>query len=190
MRYMDTSRKGINYKDSAIYEGSKLLVRKTGIGIYATIDNSGAYVPQVVFIFKLKRTSGENSNYRLEYILGALNSRLMLYYYYKKFGDVEWKSFPYMTQKTIMQLPVAKVDFKEKAAKELHNMIADKVAEVLKKNTPIGRDEDLVIEDLVFKIYGITPEEKMHIWGELDKVQKLRIIRETMGSEENAGDDE
>lgn len=184
-RYIDTSRKGINYKDASTYEGAKLLVRKTGIGIYATIDNSDAYVPQVVFIFKLRGANGGDAKYRLEYILGVLNSRLMLYYYYKKFGDVEWKSFPYMTQKTIMQLPVAKIDFKDKAAVQVHDQIADKVAAVLKKGAPIDRDEDLEIEDLVFKVYGITPEEKMHVWGELDKVQKLRIIRETMGAEED-----
>ena len=182
-RYIDTNRKGINFKDDSIYEGAKLLVRKTGIGIYATVDESGVYVPQVVFVFKFKDVGGVGTSYRLEYILGVLNSRLMLYYYYKKFGDVEWKSFPYMTQKTIMQLPVARINFEDKQMKGLHDKIAESVAEVLKKNQPIGREEDLSIEDAVHRIYGITPEEKMHVWAELDKVQKLRIIRETMGDE-------
>lgn len=45
---------GINYKSSEIYNGPKLLVRKTGVGISATIDYSNSFTNQVVYIFKLK----------------------------------------------------------------------------------------------------------------------------------------
>lgn len=162
------------------------MVRKTGIGIYATIDYADSYVPQVVFIFRLKDArAGNDENYALEYFLGVLNSRLMLYYHYKKTGDVEWKSFPYVTQKTIQQLPTARIDFGDRNQKRLHDEISHKVSVILNANAPIDRDADLEIEDLVMKLYGITSEEKMHIWGELEKVQKLRIIRETMSTVED-----
>ena len=184
-RYLDTSKDGINYKDSSIYQGKKLLIRKTGVGIYSTIDKSGAYVPQAVFIFKLRPDlAGNDAKYNLEYILGVLNSRLLLYYYYKKFGELEWKSFPYVTQKTIQQLPVHAIDFQNREEADIHGFISRKVFEVIDNEAPIGKEEDFEIEDAVMRLYGITPEEKMRVWEELGKVQKLRIIRETMGSDE------
>ncbi len=44
---------GIDYKSPNWYEDEKLLVRKTGRGIYATIDRTGAYTVQAIYIFKL-----------------------------------------------------------------------------------------------------------------------------------------
>ncbi len=40
--WIDASVDGINYKDGEFYEGKRLLVRKTGVGVMATIDDSGA----------------------------------------------------------------------------------------------------------------------------------------------------
>jgi hypothetical protein len=48
IKYIDTSKPGVNYKEPELYEPPKLVVRKTGIGIYATLDNSNAYTTQVV----------------------------------------------------------------------------------------------------------------------------------------------
>lgn len=188
MKLINVKKNGINYKSLDIYTGTKMLIRKTGIGIYATIDSSGAYVPQVVFVYKLNPKSigddlSNDRNYKLEYFLGVLNSRLMLYFYYKKFGELEWKSFPYITQKTIQQLPLFAINFADQNQSRLHDYIAKKVATALERNSTIDKELDFEIEDAVMKLYGITPEEKDHIWKELGKVQKLRIIREMMGIE-------
>ena len=46
VQYIDAEKDGINYKDPEFYEGTRLLLRQTGVGIYATIDDSGqAYEP-------------------------------------------------------------------------------------------------------------------------------------------------
>ena len=181
MKYLDVTREGITYKDPSLYEGEKILVRKTGVGIYATIDYIGAYVPQVVFIFKLKKEiSREYGGLRLEYILGVINSRAILYYYYKKFGELEWKSFPYVTPKILKQLPLPDIDFSSPEEKDIHDKITEKVSDILNKKGDFEK-LDFEIEELVMNLYGITPEMKAHIWNELRKVQKLRIIREVMG---------
>jgi len=180
VKYLDITKEGITYKDSSLYDGPKILVRKTGIGIYATIDNTGAYCPQVVFIFKLREKIPEKyQNLKMEYILGVLNSRVILYYYYKKFGEVEWKSFPYVTPKTLRQLPLPNIDFSSPEEKDMHDRIAEKVSDILHKTEDFGK-LDFEIEELVMNVYGITPEMKVHIWRELKKVQKLRIIGEVM----------
>ena len=74
--WIDTGKDGINYKEQRFYQGKRLLVRKTGIGIMATIDDSAAYTNQVVFTWKMREDlDSPLSRYRLEYLLGTLNSR-------------------------------------------------------------------------------------------------------------------
>lgn len=124
----------------------------------------------------------EWEQYDVEYILGVLNSRLMLYYYVKEMGEVEWKSFPYLTLTSTREFPVKRIDWSDDEEVELHNEISEKVSELLDESEDgqVPRELDLEVERLVHDLYDITPEERTHVWNELDKVQDLRIIRETM----------
>ena len=193
VRYLDTSRVmivpgspkadsqnpkkplGINYKSPELYAGEKLLVRKTGRGIYATIDRTGAYTNQVVFIFKLKpELSPQHSQLRLGYILGVLNSRMMLYRYYKVLGDIEWKSFPYMTQDTIMGLPIRHIDFNDARQSYLHTRIADLVDTVISSGKAPDAATDSEIESFVRELYGVdTPVMSSRIDSELERIGRL-----------------
>ncbi len=94
VQYIETAKDGINYKEPEFYEGKRLLVRQTGVGIYATIDSSGMLTNQSVFTWKLRDDLEKPLvRYRLEYLLGVLNSRLMLYRYYMGSGDTEVAEF-------------------------------------------------------------------------------------------------
>ena len=163
---------GINYKSPELYAGEKLLVRKTGRGIYATIDRTGAYTNQVVFIFKLKEKRPEaQKDLRLSYVLGVLNSRMMLYRYYKALGDIEWKSFPYMTQDTIMGLPIRRIDFADARQLYLHNRIADLVDGVIESGQPPAQLVDDEIELCVRTLYGVEALAlSEHIDAELQRI--------------------
>lgn len=181
IKYLDITRDGIRYKDQDLYEGQRLLIRKTGVGIYATIEKDLSYVPQVVFIFKLKEDrKKEYKPYSIPYVLGVLNSRLMLYYYYKKTGEVEWKSYPYHSFTSIKEFPIKKIDFSSSSECRIHDMITEKVKKLLEKSKSgiVSKELDYEIETLVMELYGIKPDMKTHIWRELHKVQDLRIIRE------------
>jgi len=116
--------------------------------------------------------------YRIEYVLGVLNSRLMLYRFYNMSGDTEWRSFPYLTQKTIQQLPVRAIDFSDRRQAKLHDEIADRVAAVLASGKPPVDHEDYEIEKRVMQVYGITRSMCRRIFEVLHQVQKLRVIRE------------
>jgi type I restriction-modification system DNA methylase subunit len=177
--WIDTSKDGINYKDEDFYRGKRLLVRKTGIGIMATIDESGAYTNQVVFTWKLRNDlTGDLGKYRLEYVLGVLNSRLMLYRFYNRTGETEWRSFPYLTQKTIQQLPIRAIDFADRRQAKLHDEIADRVAAVIAGGKPPADHDDYEIEKRVMQVYGITRSMCRRIFAVLHEVQKLRVVRE------------
>jgi hypothetical protein len=177
--WIDTGKDGINYKEQRFYQGKRLLVRKTGIGIMATIDDSAAYTNQVVFTWKMREDlDSPLSRYRLEYLLGTLNSRLMMYRLSTLFGETEWRSFPYMTQKTIQQLPVRAIDFSQEREARLHDEIADRVAAVLATGKPPSTHDDYQIEILVMQLYGITRSMCRRIFDVLHEVQRLRVIRE------------
>ena len=151
------------------------MVRKTGRGIYATIDRTGAYTVQSIYIFKLRSDRAEqDEKLRLSYILGVLNSRMMLYRYYKALGDIEWKSFPYMTQRTIKNLPVRTIDFTDVRQTYFHNSIADSVDEVIASGRPPDMSTDAKIERLVRELYGVnTPVANARIDAELERISQF-----------------
>ena len=75
-----------------------------------------AYVPQSVYVFGLRDDlQGDFDRYRLEYVLGVLNSRVMLYYFLRKTGEIEWRSFPRWTLTRVTDLPVRAVNWNNRA---------------------------------------------------------------------------
>ncbi len=56
---------GINYKDPAIFFEDKLLIRKTGIGITASIDSSKSYTNQVVYHYVTKEKTPKTYSLRI-----------------------------------------------------------------------------------------------------------------------------
>ncbi len=166
---------GIKYKPASLFNGEKLLIRKTGRGIYATIDRTGAYTTQVIFIFKMRNELPEKyKQIRLSYVLGVLNSRMMLYRYYKALGDIEWKSFPYITQKIIMNLPIRFIDFTDYRQSYFHNQIANVVDTVISSGRSPSPDIDAEIEKLVRELYGVnTPVANARIDSELEHISQL-----------------
>lgn len=183
-KVIDTSREGINYKPASFYEGKKLLVRKTSLGIYATIDSAVTYFPQVVYAWKLRADRPERwKELDLEYMLGVLNSRLMLYYLVKKMGIVEWQSFPYVTQRIIQRLPIKEIDFEDGRQRELHEGIVQRVRRLLKEAPPVDTELDFELESVVMDLYHVSPDQRSHIMQELKQVQRLRIIRELFPGE-------
>jgi len=178
---------GINYKDASFYTPPKMIVRKTGRGIYATIDDSDALTNQVVFIFRKREgLSADAALYDLYYFLGVLNSKTMLYEYYKRTADIEWKSFPYLTQETIMKLPIPPIDFSNAKRRALHQQIAQTARAAVASNG-ISDSVDTKIESLVMELYGLSAAEKAHVRGELAEIERYGTL---LGSHEAVDDDD
>lgn len=184
-------RVGINYKDDSYYEPPKLVIRKTGRGIYATIDETDTMTVQTVFIFKLRNDRPqEYVPISLYYILGIINSRLMLYYYYKRTAEIEWRSYPYMTQDVIKTLPVYWPDFSDARERQLHDAIAALVQQVVKAQRAPSIEEDEAIERLVRELYRLSPEESTHIDAELRRLAELGTVLASPEEEEEEGDED
>ena len=169
IRYIKTNIKGINYKDKKQYHPPKILIRKTGLGIYACIDYQGTYTSQTIYSVHYL----ENEYLiPLEYYLGVLNSRLIYYYYLKKYGENEWKSHPYLTKDIVFSLPIKSVS-KENLKQILQ--IAEKV-KLLQKQ--YNRELDMQIEKSIMNLYGITTDEIIIISEELNSLPNLSAINQ------------
>jgi len=166
-RYLKLNDKNTNYKDSELYQGKKIIIRKTGLGINATLDEENFYVIQVIYIFKLK-----NKNFDELYLLGILNSKLMDFYYHSVFGEEDRKTFPHLTQGKVLSLPIRNVSLETqkniscsvRKMLDLNKKIitmknVDDKQELLKKI----EDVDKEINKLVYKVYDLSEKEISYI---------------------------
>jgi len=159
---------GINYKDKAMYEPPKILVRKTGLGIYAAVDYSGGMTSQTVYILKKKKE--DNDKTPLEYYLAILNSRVVYYYYLKIYGENEWKSHPYLTKEIIFSLPICKY-----TNSKLDGEIVELAKALMEKYDYML---DILLEQKIFQKYKLTKEEVLLIKNEMGRLPDLSAIND------------
>jgi hypothetical protein len=182
--YIDDSISGIGLKNPWRYESPKLLIRQASVGFFTTVDYTNARCLQSVFSFRpIEDREEEFQNYDIEYFLGFLNSRAMLYYYSKTEGITEWQSYPRHTQSLIMSLPIPSIDFNDEEEKEKYNNFVDNVREAIDMTGQVGHELDWEIENLALDLYGVDVEDRPRIWNELKKLQRLRIVRELFPQE-------
>ena len=163
--YIRPDIEGINYKNRELYNPPKLLIRKTGLGIYSAIDYSGSMTSQTVYILKY---ADRNNRTPLEYYLALINSRVVYYYYLKVYGENEWKSHPYLTKQIIFTLPIrpyngSKIDL------EIIE-IATKLMQHYDHNL------DVKLEALIMKKYGLTKEECKLVVNEMNRLPDLSAV--------------
>jgi hypothetical protein len=119
-----------NYK-SELEDAERILVRKTGIGLKVVVA-SGIATTQTVYHFTPYE---EAPSYALHYAAGFLLSRIVIALHLAKTGETEWRSHPYVTQKTIreLNLPIPAPGSKEEK-------IAKEIAEISKRLHESGSD--------------------------------------------------
>ncbi|MFX1250477.1 MAG: Eco57I restriction-modification methylase domain-containing protein [Promethearchaeota archaeon] len=143
----------INYKTTQLYQGSKILVRKTGTGINATLDKDNNYAIGVIYIFKPKNTSPN-----IKYLLALLNSKLMLWYYFMVFGEQHKKTFPHLRQQCVLDLPIKRIN--SERGNRYENILAHLAASMLSLSgdslenaNSLPKFIDILIDNLVYELY-------------------------------------
>lgn len=165
--YIKMDVPGINYKEGKLYEPPKILIRKTGLGINACIDYDSTYISQTVYSCNYRDSK---NTIPLEYYLGVLNSRVLYYYYLKKYGENEWKSHPYFTKNIIFSLPIPAVN-------ETNASICSHIAEkVIAMKNNYSREIDFEIEKLVIALYKLSNVEFSMIKAEINQLPDLGAI--------------
>lgn len=162
--YIKLGIDGINYKPPQLYDSPKLLVRKTGLGIYAAIDYTGSLTSQTVYILKYP----EACDIPLEYYLALINSRVVYFYYLKVYGENEWKSHPYLTKQIIFSLPI-KPYSGSKLDKDIIRLACD-------LQNKYDYETDIMLEKLIMKKYGLNRQERNLIVAEMNRLPDLSAI--------------
>jgi hypothetical protein len=167
-RWIRTNVRGINYKTPHIAGAPRILVRKTGVGLNAALDSSAAFTNQVVFEYTLADQSFDFPY--LHYALGVLCSRVLLAVHLKRGGDLEWRSHPYVTQKTLAELPIP---LPRPHTREWHQAAA--IAGAVEAHMS-GQQNDLQIEALVGGLYGLSGEDMRWVADVLSSAGNLEAI--------------
>ena len=163
---------GINYKSQELYSKERLLVRKTGVGLKATVTKKVAASNQVVFHYV---PLSEEFNFFLYYVLGVLSSRVMFAYHLRKSGENEWRSHPYVTPKTLKELPIPSPKSGTQSWRQ-----AVEIASRAKKHVRNGgksKKLDLEIEGLVAGLYNLDHSDLDWVKQVICEAQNLEPMR-------------
>lgn len=176
-RWIQGGIRGINYKERTARGRERILIRKTGIGINAAIDDSGAYTNQVVFEYVTNERAEDFTFSYLHYVLGVLCSRTLFAFHLKRGGDLEWRSHPYVTQKTLATLPIPI------PAEGCQMRQAAAIADCVAKHLALG-GRDFEIEALVAGMFELEHNDLQHLMnglhqtGNLDAMRRMRLPAE------------
>jgi len=160
-----------------LFESTKILSRDiVGEGnqkLLLTLDKSGVYPLDTAYIIvKLKPSS-----LTYEYLLGILNSKLINRIF-------SWQNTGIHVKASYFEeLPIRAIDFKNPKEKKMHDYIVKHVNRILEQNEQYEKikgkqtskterlkrqieDTDREIDQLVYKLYGLTKEELAVVEGE------------------------
>ncbi|QTA81441.1 SAM-dependent methyltransferase [Desulfonema limicola] len=153
--YLDYDLKRIHScKRKDIFETTeKLFFRRVSSFLIFTYDDSQFFALNTLVVVNLK----ENENrYDLKFILALMNSKIMNYVYRNKFKSTK-KVFSEIQARSVEQLPIPQINKKEQ---NKFIKLAKKAIFIKKNNfTADISDIEKEIDQLVYKLYGLTKEE-------------------------------
>jgi len=116
----------------------------------------------------------------LKYLLGLINSRLLSFWFAKKFDKLQRKIFPQFKVRELAVFPIHRVDFSVPDERARHKRMVKLVDSMLRlhKQLAAAKSEgqrgilqrqidstDTTIDRLVYDLYGLTEEEVAIVEG-------------------------
>jgi len=147
------------------FVGEKILIRKiVGRTLIATYIPETSYCNTLLYVLKLK--SGTQINYK--FLLSILNSKLIGWYFRKKFQISDEDTFPQILIRDISQFPIPNATpiLKDKLS-SLVDLMLNLQEQLQNAKTPYDQIStrrqieatDSQIDTLVYELYGLTKEE-------------------------------
>ena len=144
-------RPGLWMREPRIFERPKILTRQTADEIIAAYDEENFYYANT-----LHGTAIIDRAYHPHYVLGILNSKITTWYY-RSNTDEEGKVFAQIKIELLRKLPIPKTD------RDQQRPVIQLVGKILAaKQRDAGADTmalEREIDQLVYKLYGLTEEE-------------------------------
>ena len=160
----------IRLREEFIFSRPKIVIRKTGREIVATIDNQNYYYEQSLFSISKKDL---NTVPDLKMILGILNSNVAKYLL-KSNPFSKKDTFPQIRLHWLKKIPIPVINSRVKSNKLLHDNIVNLIdrlfdyykhfveARTNSEKIIIQRQIDVTeqqINQLVYELYGLTKKE-------------------------------
>ena len=111
----------------------------------------------------------------MSFFLSLLNSRLYYFFLAKSYGEMEWRSHPYLTQTQIKNLPLPDLESMEN--KKIIKKITKKLKIALSKGK-LSKKVDLEIELMVGKLFSLNKNDYKIIFDSINESQELLPIKE------------
>ncbi|MFH1822494.1 MAG: N-6 DNA methylase, partial [Patescibacteria group bacterium] len=132
----------------------KIMLQKIGTSLAGSLDDNQLYA--LINTTILLRISGE---YNEKFILALVNSKLLNYFYKEEFLGVQIKT------EFLENIPIPKIDFKDKKAKAKHDGLVKLADKMLEKNKELQKLDQIMDE----KEYNEVKEEIEKTDKEIDK---------------------
>ncbi len=138
-------------KDAIFYTGERLLIRETGSYLTVVYLDENLYCNRSLYSTIIK-----DSMFKVQYVVGILNSKAIQYYYQQKF-KAETELFPKIRIKQAKQLPIPVASLTEQ---QLIMTLVEQIR-TSKKMTPNKSIEKLKreIDKIVYLLYKLTDAE-------------------------------
>ncbi len=152
----------------------KLLLRQTADSLVAAIDYRGIWFGRSVIAILLN-----SDQYRLEYLLGLMNSAYLNHLYHELVHE-KGRVFAQVKLSKLNQLPIRTIDFADSADSSQHERMVQLVqqmtyilersasARTAQERVALRRQADATqrqIDQLVYELYGLTDAEIANIEG-------------------------
>ena len=154
----DKSKIHSNDNEEVYLSKRKILLRKTGRKLVGCIDENQFFTIQSLYNIVVK-----DPKYADKYLLSLLNSKLFTYIY-NKFFITNPEVFPYVKRKHLDKFPIKQIPLTDQRS---YVKIVSKILAITKdvdylenstKQTKVAEYEKQ-IDQMVNKLYGLTPEE-------------------------------
>jgi hypothetical protein len=152
----------------------KILLRQTADSLIAAIDYRGIWFGRSIISIVLN-----SRDYRLEYLLGLLNSKFLNFLYHELVHE-KGRVFAHVKLSKLYQLPIRVIDFSKPAEVKVHDHMVDLVEQMTalvqklyQAKTPqtrnaVQRQADAIqgqIDKLVYELYALSNDEIAAIQG-------------------------
>jgi adenine-specific DNA-methyltransferase len=137
--------------DPAIYARQRIVVRQIGRYPEGTICPSGVLTLNTIYNLYVT-----DPDVDIKYLLGLINSRVLQFYWLKRFFDNK-ATFPKIKKQPLHSLPVIRCSQGEQTsiAKLVSRILTAKSADPAADTSALERE----IDERVYKLYGLTAEE-------------------------------
>jgi len=163
--FLDISR--INENRKELYKTPKIVISKLALRIEGFLDGKGAYAS-----LNTNCIHSPKKDYSIEYLAGIINSKFMSFIYSELFSGLRMSGGYFQFQAPQLRvLPIARASEEQRnkmsalvnrivLLNERLNEIGDKITEEKARIEEEKKKTDAEIDELVYKIYGITEAEK------------------------------